>query len=56
LIGKGGKKIREIMNSSGSDVKIEESRVKRNEAIVNVTGTDESNQLALQLLHSSLAV
>jgi hypothetical protein len=44
------------MNSSGSDVKIEESRVKRNEAIVNVTGTDESNQLALQLLHSSLAV
>jgi len=54
IIGKGGSKINEIRNLSGSHIKIAEPHGNTNERLVTITGTPESNQMALYLLYSRL--
>jgi len=54
IIGKGGSKISEIRQQSGSQVKIGELQSGTNERLVSITGTPESNQMALFLLYSRL--
>jgi len=54
IIGKGGSKISEIRQQSGSQVKIGELQNGTNERLVSITGTPESNQMALFLLYSRL--
>ncbi|KAK9464792.1 hypothetical protein V1512DRAFT_278044 [Lipomyces arxii] len=54
VIGKGGMKINEIRQLSGSNIKINEPLENSNERMVTISGTAESNQMALYLLHQRL--
>lgn len=54
IIGKGGQKINEIRTMSGSVIKINEPQDNSNERLVTITGTPESNQLALYMLYQRL--
>ncbi|KAG0236848.1 hypothetical protein BGW42_000015 [Actinomortierella wolfii] len=54
IIGKGGSKINEIRHMSGSHIKIAEPSGNSNERLVTITGTPESNHMALYLLYSRL--
>lgn len=54
IIGKGGSKINEIRQLSGSSIKIAEPHGNTHERLVTITGTPESNQMALYLLYSRL--
>ena len=54
IIGKGGAKINEIRQLSGSVIKINEPQDNNNERLVTVTGTQECNQMALYMLYSRL--
>ncbi|KAH9825850.1 PAB1-binding protein 2 [Teratosphaeria destructans] len=53
IIGKGGAKINEIRQLSGSVIKINEPTDNNNERLVTITGTQECNQMALYMLYSS---
>ncbi|KAJ5052980.1 hypothetical protein J3E74DRAFT_469548 [Bipolaris maydis] len=52
IIGKGGAKINEIRQLSGSVIKINEPTDNSNERLVTITGTQECNQMALYMLYS----
>lgn len=54
IIGKGGAKINEIRQLSGSVIKINEPTDNLNERLVTVTGTAECNQMALYMLYQRL--
>ncbi|KOS16930.1 RNA-binding protein rnc1 [Escovopsis weberi] len=54
IIGKGGQKINEIRQMSGSVIKINEPQDNSNERLVTITGTEECNRMALYLLYSRL--
>ncbi|KAI9653959.1 MAG: hypothetical protein M1829_001108 [Trizodia sp. TS-e1964] len=54
IIGKGGAKINEIRQLSGSVIKINEPQDNSNERLVTITGTSECNQMALYMLYSRL--
>ena len=54
IIGKGGAKINEIRQLSGSVIKINEPQDNSNERLVTITGPPESNQMALYLLYQRL--
>jgi poly(rC)-binding protein 2/3/4 len=54
IIGKGGQKINEIRQLSGSVIKINEPQDNNNERLVMITGTAESNQMALYMLYQRL--
>jgi heterogeneous nuclear rnp K-like protein 2 len=54
IIGKGGQKINEIRQISGSVIKINEPQDNSNERLVTVTGTEECNRMALYLLYQRL--
>lgn len=54
IIGKGGQKINEIRQLSGSVIKINEPQDNSNERLVTITGTQECNQMALYMLYSRL--
>ncbi|KAG5462793.1 MAG: hypothetical protein BJ554DRAFT_3516 [Olpidium bornovanus] len=54
IIGRGGCKINEIRQLSGSNIKIAEPHGNAYERLVTITGTPESNQMALYLLYSRL--
>jgi heterogeneous nuclear rnp K-like protein len=54
IIGKGGAKINEIRQLSGSVIKINEPQDNSNERLVTITGTQECNQIALYMLYSRL--
>ncbi|KAG9324136.1 hypothetical protein KVV02_003382 [Mortierella alpina] len=55
VIGKGGSKINEIRQMSGSHIKIAEpSNSGGNERLVTITGTPEANQMAIYMLYQRL--
>jgi len=55
VIGKGGSKINEIRQMSGSHIKIAEPQNNgSNERLVTITGTPESNQMAIYMLYQRL--
>jgi hypothetical protein len=55
VIGKKGAKIQEIRQASGSHIKIADAaHGSGNERLVTITGTPESNQMAVYLLYSRL--
>ncbi|KAI1078320.1 hypothetical protein F5B20DRAFT_582548 [Whalleya microplaca] len=54
IIGKGGMKINEIRQISGSVIKINEPQDNSNERLVTITGTEECNRMALYMLYSRL--
>lgn len=54
IIGKGGSKINEIRQLSGSVIKINEPQDNSNERLVTITGTEECNRMALYLLYQRL--
>jgi len=54
IIGKGGSKINEIRQMSGSVIKINEPQDNTNERLVTITGTEECNRIALYLLYNRL--
>jgi heterogeneous nuclear rnp K-like protein 2 len=54
IIGKGGAKINEIRQLSGSVIKINEPSDNSNERLVTITGTAECNQMALYMLYQRL--
>ncbi|KAL2044876.1 hypothetical protein N7G274_002651 [Stereocaulon virgatum] len=54
IIGKGGAKINEIRQLSGSVIKINEPQDNSNERLVTITGTSEANHMALYMLYSRL--
>ncbi|KAI9887849.1 MAG: hypothetical protein M1823_000371 [Watsoniomyces obsoletus] len=54
IIGKGGAKINEIRQLSGSVIKINEPQDNSNERLVTITGTSDANQMALYMLYSRL--
>lgn len=54
IIGKGGAKINDIRQLSGSVIKINEPQDNSNERLVTITGTQECNQMALYLLYQRL--
>ncbi|KAF8940667.1 hypothetical protein BGZ47_007668 [Haplosporangium gracile] len=55
VIGKGGSKINEIRKASGSQIAIADQPNKSgDERLVTITGTPESNQMAIYLLYSRL--
>ncbi|KAK4924539.1 PAB1 binding protein [Elasticomyces elasticus] len=54
IIGKGGAKINEIRQLSGSVIKINEPQDNNNERLVTITGMQECNQMALYMLYSRL--
>ena len=54
IIGKGGAKINEIRQLSGSVIKINEPQDNSNERLVTITGTQECNQVALYMLYQRL--
>jgi len=54
IIGKGGQKINEIRQLSGSVIKINEPQDNSNERLVTITGTQDCNQMALYMLYSRL--
>lgn len=47
-------KINEIRQTSGSHIKIADPRDDSRERLITITGTPESNQIALYLLYSRL--
>lgn len=54
IIGKGGSKINEIRQLSGSVIKINEPQDNSPERLVSITGTQECNQMALYMLYNKL--
>lgn len=54
IIGKGGAKINEIRQLSGSVIKINEPQDNSNERLVTITGTQDCNQMALYMLYQRL--
>ncbi|KAK2020125.1 KH domain-containing protein [Colletotrichum eremochloae] len=56
IIGKGGQKINEIRQISGSVIKINEPQDNSNERLVTITGTEECNRMALYMLYSRLGM
>lgn len=54
IIGKGGQKINEIRQISGSVIKINEPQDNSNERLVTITGTEDCNRMALYMLYSRL--
>src|SRR6185436_20064078 len=56
IIGKGGQKINEIRQISGSVIKINEPQDNHNERLVTITGTEECNRMALYMLYSRLGM
>ena len=54
IIGKGGAKINEIRQLSGSVIKINEPQDNSNERLVTITGTQECNSMALYMLYQRL--
>lgn len=54
IIGKGGQKINEIRQMSGSVIKINEPQDNNNERLVTISGTEECNRMALYMLYSRL--
>lgn len=54
IIGKGGLKINEIRQLSGSVIKINEPQDNSNERLVTISGTEECNRMALYMLYSRL--
>ncbi len=54
IIGKGGQKINEIRQISGSVIKINEPQDNSNERLVTISGTEECNRMALYMLYSRL--
>ena len=54
IIGKGGAKINEIRQLSGSVIKINEPQDNSNERLVTITGSQECNQMALYMLYTRL--
>ncbi|KAK3329554.1 hypothetical protein B0H66DRAFT_29625 [Apodospora peruviana] len=54
IIGKGGQKINEIRQVSGSVIKINEPQDNSNERLVTITGTEECNRMALYMLYQRL--
>ncbi|KAK4105320.1 eukaryotic type KH-domain (KH-domain type I) [Parathielavia hyrcaniae] len=54
IIGKGGQKINEIRQISGSVIKINEPQDNSNERLVTITGTEDCNRMALYLLYNRL--
>ncbi|TPX16713.1 uncharacterized protein E0L32_003654 [Thyridium curvatum] len=56
IIGKGGQKINEIRQVSGSVIKINEPQDNSNERLVTITGTEECNRMALYMLYSRLGM
>ena len=54
IIGKGGLKINEIRQMSGSVIKINEPQDNSNERLVTITGSEECNRMALYMLYSRL--
>ncbi|KXS14353.1 hypothetical protein M427DRAFT_99716 [Gonapodya prolifera JEL478] len=54
IIGKGGTKINEIRQRSGSQIRIADAQAASSERLVTITGSPEANQLALYLLYSRL--
>lgn len=54
IIGKGGQKINEIRQLSGSVIKINEPQDNNNERLVTITGSEEANRMALYMLYSRL--
>ncbi|CEI90647.1 Putative KH domain-containing protein [Rhizopus microsporus] len=54
IIGRNGMKINEIRQTSGSHIKIADPRDDSRERLITITGTPESNQIALYLLYSRL--
>ncbi|KAI8379408.1 uncharacterized protein BYT42DRAFT_325860 [Radiomyces spectabilis] len=54
IIGKRGSKINEIRQMSGSHIKIADPQGDNNERLVTITGTPESNQMALYMLYARL--
>lgn len=54
IIGKGGAKINEIRQLSGSVIKINEPQDNSNERLVTITGAPDCNQMALYMLYQRL--
>jgi heterogeneous nuclear rnp K-like protein 2 len=54
IIGKGGQKINEIRQTSGSVIKINEPQDNSNERLVTITGSQECNRIALYMLYARL--
>ena len=54
IIGKGGAKINEIRQLSGSVIKINEPQDNSNERLVTISGTEPANQMALYMLYQRL--
>lgn len=54
IIGKGGQKINEIRQLSGSNIKINEPQDSSNERLVTISGSEECNRMALYMLYSRL--
>ncbi|CAO3597391.1 unnamed protein product [Absidia cylindrospora] len=54
IIGKHGSKINEIRQVSGSHIKIMDPTGNTNERLVTITGSHESNQMAMYMLYSRL--
>ncbi|ORX52828.1 hypothetical protein DM01DRAFT_1363232 [Hesseltinella vesiculosa] len=54
IIGKGGSKINEIRQMSGSHIKIADPVPDSQERLITITGTQESNQMALYMVYSRL--
>ncbi|KAF2197418.1 hypothetical protein GQ43DRAFT_207857 [Delitschia confertaspora ATCC 74209] len=54
IIGKGGAKINEIRQLSGSIIKINEPQDNSNERLVTISGTQQANQMALYMLYQRL--
>jgi len=54
IIGKGGQKINEIRQLSGSVIKINEPQDGSNERLVTIIGTHETNRIALYMLYARL--
>ncbi|KAI7870640.1 hypothetical protein BDF14DRAFT_1879231 [Spinellus fusiger] len=54
IIGKGGSKINEIRQMSGSHIKIADPHGDNSERLVTITGSPESNQVALYMLYARI--
>lgn len=54
IIGKGGAKINEIRQLSGSVIKINEPQDNNNERLVTISGSQECNSMALYMLYQRL--
>jgi len=54
IIGKGGAKINEMRMLSGASIKVAEAVNGSSERLVTITGTPESNRVALHLLYTRL--